>query len=472
MERNLEKSCVHDYSQVYLTFVALEDGTFQLSENTVSYSLDEGKTWTNLEANKPSPIVKRGCKIMWKGYLIPHGYSGVGTFSSTRKFIVQGNVMSLLYGDDFKGQTSLAGKCYAFCNLFNDNKNVVNAEDLSLPATELADSCYESMFYGCTSLTTAPALNATEMAGRCYMTMFYGCTSLTTAPALPATKLAEDCYCGMLVETDLLPDCTNIDFANESVVQSGGLSGLFMGTNVMDSDLEKILPMDSNGKYCLPVMNLAESCYESMFEDCTSLTTAPALPATEMAGYCYMAMFYGCSSLTEAPALPATKLAKDCYCGMLGGTDLLPDCTNIDFASESVVQSGGLGGLFVETKVTDFDLEKILPKDGNGKYCLPVMNLAESCYENMFQDCTSLTTAPALPAAELASHCYQGMFEGCTSLNYIKAMFTTNPSTLYTEDWVEGVAESGTFVKNSAATWTTTDDDVVPSGWTIETASE
>ena len=64
----------------------------------------------------------------------------------------------------------------------------------SLPATTLAISCYGYMFYGCTSLTTAPSLPATTLANYCYRSMFYGCTSLTTAPSLPATTLANVCY--------------------------------------------------------------------------------------------------------------------------------------------------------------------------------------------------------------------------------------------------------------------------------------
>ena len=34
------------------------------------------------------------------------------------------------------------------------------------------------MFYGCTSLVTAPALPATTLAGRCYYIMFKGCTKI------------------------------------------------------------------------------------------------------------------------------------------------------------------------------------------------------------------------------------------------------------------------------------------------------
>jgi hypothetical protein len=50
------------------------------------------------------------------------------------------------------------------------------------------------MFYGCTGLTSAPALPATNLADSCYNRMFYDCTGLTTAPTLPATTLAERCY--------------------------------------------------------------------------------------------------------------------------------------------------------------------------------------------------------------------------------------------------------------------------------------
>ena len=63
------------------------------------------------------------------------------------------------------------------------------------------------------------------------------------------------------------------------------------------------------------------------------------------------------------------------------------------------------------------------------------------------------------------------MFRGCTSLNYIKATFTTTPSSTYTSNWVNGVSATGTFVKNSAATWTTTGNNGIPTGWTVETAS-
>ena len=271
------------WAEEYLTFVALEDGTFQLSTNAVSYSLDNGETWTELDAATASPTVTAGNKIMWKSTLMPTSSDGVGTFSATGNFDVQGNPMSLLYGDDFKGQTDLTGKNNAFRKLFYYNTKVINAEKLSLPATTLTTYCYANMFSGCTGLATVPELPATILTSSCYQSMFYGCTSLTTAPELPVTTLA------------------------------------------------------------------------------------------------------------------------------------------------------------------------------NG------------CYESMFRGCTSLTTAPELPATTLVSMCYSNMFNGCTSLNYIKAMFTTTPSNSYTNNWVSGVTSTGTFVKNSAATWDETGVNGIPTGWTVVT---
>ena len=102
---------------------------------------------------------------------------------------------------------------------------------------------------------------------------------------------------------------------------------------------------------------------------------------------------------------------------------------------------------------------------------LPATTLANDCYNNMFKGCTGLTTAPELPATTLASYCYNSMFEGCTSLSYIKAMFTTTPGNSYTANWVKNVKDTGTFVKNSTATWDVSGNAGVPTGWTVETAS-
>lgn len=339
-----------DYSQDYLTFLALEDGTFRLYgfSETLKYSLDEGATWTELNANTNTPTVKAGNKIMFKGENQPQ-YYGIGSFRSSGTFEAMGNPYSVVYGDAFTDVTDLTGKNNCIRELFSGCTKLMKADKISLPAKKLSQYCYFGLFAG-TSLTAAPKLPATTLASFCYSGMFKRCTSLTTAPALP-------------LET------------------------------------------------------LADNCYREMFAYCTSLTNAPELPARIMKEYCYALMFEGCTALTKTPELPATTLAGHCYESIVSNTDLFPDLTNIDLTDTATVKSGGLAGLFSGTKVTDEYLNTILPKNPEtGRYWLPVTDISNGSYCNMFQGCTSLVTAPELPATTIYSDCYSGMFEGCTSL--------------------------------------------------------
>lgn len=101
---------------------------------------------------------------------------------------------------------------------------------------------------------------------------------------------------------------------------------------------------------------------------------------------------------------------------------------------------------------------------------LPAATLNEYCYEYMFSDCTSLTTAPELQATTLTVACYRGMFYNCTNLNYIKCIANDILAYLSTYEWTHGVASTGTFVKNATMTKWTTGKNGIPSGWTVQNA--
>ncbi len=65
---------------------------------------------------------------------------------------------------------------------------------------------------------------------------------------------------------------------------------------------------------------------------------------------------------------------------------------------------------------------------------LPATRLADYCYRNMFLGCTSLTTAPELPATRLADYCYANMFKGCASLTTAPELpITTLANNCYTQ---------------------------------------
>ena len=349
-----------DYSKQYFTIEALEDGlTASLSQNASEYRIDNGN-WVTLASGTTTPAINVGQKISFKmtNPTISSSY-GIGTFTVSKAFNVEGNIMSLLYGDGFIEQTDLTGKIYAFRYMFQNCTTLQNAEDLILPATTLAQSCYMSMFNGCTSLTTVPVLPATTLAIQCYYSMFNGCNSLTTAPELSATTLANWCYCNMF------KDCTNLTSAPElhaTTLASECYYGMFQGCTSLTEAPE------------LPATTLASGCYRSMFDGCTSLTEAPELPATTLAERCYQYMFQGCTSLTEAPRLLATTLAKNCYQYMFHG------CTSLTTAPE-----------------------------------LQATTLAEYCYSYMFYNCSNLNYIKMLATNISASYCLYNWVSGVAS---------------------------------------------------------
>jgi hypothetical protein len=90
-----------------------------------------------------------------------------------------------------------------------------------LPQKTIVKSCYEKMFYNCTSLLAAPVeLPATTLAESCYEKMFYNCTSLLNAPVLPATTLARSCY------TDMFFNCNNLHEITCLATSNMNLSGV------------------------------------------------------------------------------------------------------------------------------------------------------------------------------------------------------------------------------------------------------
>ncbi len=52
------------YTSQYLTFIPIENTTFGFTDDGLSYSLDDGKTWTELAAKGTTPTVAAGEKIM------------------------------------------------------------------------------------------------------------------------------------------------------------------------------------------------------------------------------------------------------------------------------------------------------------------------------------------------------------------------------------------------------------------------
>ena len=270
-----------------LTFRATQDGsTVKLTKMGNPYgafqtSRDGGNTWVDYTLNSVIAL-NTGDEVSFRAKAnrtSAQGPNDVFYFEMTGKIEAWHNVMSLYRKDDFATYKSVVG--YAFSWMFKNCTSLTKTP--VLPATTLAEDCYEGMFSGCQSLTKAPELPATALSSYCCSYMFYGCTSLTEAPALPATKLINRCYYYMF------QGCQSLTKAPE-----------------------------------LPATTLDENCYYYMFSGCQSLTKAPELPATTLAGSCYCGMFEGCQSLKEV-RVSATKTARFALSDWLKGVSATGD---------------------------------------------------------------------------------------------------------------------------------------------------
>lgn len=230
----------HDYSQDYLTIESLEnENTIRFVKgssapsNTYYYSLDNGTTWAS-SSSTGSWVLNSGAKIIFKS--VSNAFSRNNSvsyrweFKSSSSCIVYGNIMSLLYGDDFIGKTTLKGN-WSFNGLFYANgPRWTDISNLILPATTLTDNCYNNMFLGSSS-TTAPILPATTLTSGCYTNMFYGCSSLNQVTCLATDISASNCLSNWLYGVS----ANGTFIKNSSMLDwSSGASGIPTGWTVQD----------------------------------------------------------------------------------------------------------------------------------------------------------------------------------------------------------------------------------------------
>ena len=328
-----------------LTFEARTDGVSVGVNNAFGINLQystDGVNWNDYSS---------AITLTHAGDIV--SFRGNNTSFNSKKFTcsdncyIYGNVMSLLHAGDYATNYALSEDALVYLFSENINIDIHPYKDLVLPATQLAEFCYQSMFSGCTGLTKAPALPAETMANYCYTRMFEGCEGLQTAPALPAMTLATNCY------QHMFSGCTGLHTAPAlpaTNLAQGCYANMFSHCTSLNTVPNLLATV------------LADGCYGGMFEGCTGLTTAPTLPVTTLAGGCYASMFSDCTNLTEAPTLPATTLAEECYAFMFSG------CTGLTTAPE-----------------------------------LPATTMVKQCYYYMFYGCTSLNSITCLATSGFGS---------------------------------------------------------------------
>ena len=294
---------------------------FTQSGVTLQYSIDNGSTWNNISSGvttaSSDEIWFRGRATGAKSLYTSDSNSNTWVFSgdASNKLHVYGDLRYLLCNNLGDNTITFNIASYCFSYMFYGCTSLTTAP--SLPVTTLADYCYDSMFRNCTSLTTAPSLPATTLVDFCYYMMFRNCTSLTTAPSLPATTLADYCYNSMFrgctafrvstTKTGSYQHAWRIPTSGEGTTASNwntymllDTGGTFTGNPTINTTyyvenppVEDLNPpsgytisFNSNGGTTIPDV-----------EDATEL---PTLPTPTKFGYSFLGWYYDDEFFTEA----------------------------------------------------------------------------------------------------------------------------------------------------------------------------
>ena len=165
--------------------------------------------------------------------------------------------------------------------LFKNGKRLKYLDKLDFSGT----TNMNSMFDGCSSLTTIPQMdtsNVTNMGS-----MFRGCSSLTTIPQMDTSNVTNMLY--MFSRCTKLTTIPQMDTSNAII-----MGAMFFGC----SSLTTIPQMDTSN---VTDMN-------SMFGDCTKLITIPQMDTSNVTDM--GSMFDGCSSLTTIPQMDTSNVTN------------------------------------------------------------------------------------------------------------------------------------------------------------------
>ena len=340
--------------------------------------------------------------------------------NDARSYVIPANGKVYLRGDNTAFANS-SGSYHAFSSTgkMNASGDVMTIIDKTGQTKTLGEYAFRQLFYNCTTLMTPPDLsNITTVGDYSMRSMFSVCTLLATPPVL--SNITEVGEYGMQL---MFRGCTSLktppDLSNITTVGTYGMWRMFYNCTALKTppDLSNITSVGTQGMY-------------QMFYGCTSLETRPDLSSittVDTQGMQYM--FQDCTSLVTPPVLSNITTV-----GKSGMSYMFYNCTAL---------------------TTPPDLSNITTVGNYGM-------------SRMFYGCTSLETGPDLSnITSVSSSGMLNMFNGCTSLTKAYAP-TIKWDTSKTENWLNGVAASGTLYAKSSiiSSIPTKSVNGCPSGWT------
>ena len=417
-------------------------GVFKITalENlTISFTRDlqynDGTTnyWKLLEANTELEVTANTI-VGFKSNLIPTLEDGIGTFTISGDFNVSGNILDLIADNELR-------EC-GFKNLFKNCTTLIDSSELSLPKIT-QKSCYEGMFYRCTSLTTSPVLISKTLTEDCYKDMFYGCSSLNNIKCYNVEDISE------YVSSDWV---TGVAASGTFYINN---KGDWNETNTASHIPENwTINNDYNG-YHLKYFTI------DIIEDGV-FTFGPVIEKTNVAYADDITISY---SVNDAEWV-TTVVPQECITlNVSTGDKIRFKGTNTHYCNTSGTDphkqwyfvfgpgtSEALGSNYTKTTAKfnaygntmsllygdDFVEQTVLTS--NWVFCnlfngamivsaenliLPAPVLTECCYRAMFSHTTYLTISPVLPAKNIVSGCYKYMFEHTENIKQITCLAET-----------------------------------------------
>ena len=238
-----------DYSKLPLTFEILSAGTISweryggasTDSKTFQYKKNDGE-WTIITSNTgssaPSISVVPGDIVVFKGNNKSY-YSGPGynKFGGSATFNAYGNILSLIYGDNYQTETELpsgntVNTLHNFDSLFMYNSGITDASNIIMPQNT-KNTCYHRMFEGCTNLKKAPVLPAATLKPYAYEYMFANCPKLVYVKCLATNISASNCTSNWF--SSVSPTGTFVKHPNATWERT--VNGIPSGWTVIDADV-------------------------------------------------------------------------------------------------------------------------------------------------------------------------------------------------------------------------------------------
>lgn len=221
------------------------DSAFSVTPNydgnvsSLSYSIDLGKTWTDIEASgtsiASSTVLPESETTNIINYILFRGLgnsvitgenSTPWTITDTTAVFCAGDITTLL---DYQYPPDIITEPYCFANMFLNQTSLVSAP--RLPSIEVSDHCYYKMFQGCTSLTFSPELPARKVIDSAYEQMFMGCEQLTTPPQINGRSFSSRACFEMFngdANLNRVPEMMIVESATDS------FENMFMGASGLE----------------------------------------------------------------------------------------------------------------------------------------------------------------------------------------------------------------------------------------------